>query len=965
MKSNIANIALKVFVLMSVLSGGYVLSKECTNAPGDLSSHTVRYEIMTSNNETLQTEYFAQFYHHNTSGDNSTWAGLRPRKGLSEDDENGWVMMYKKIKDSGGFKVPDGLLNEVGLSNVRLDPGSIHGQAQLTNLEYLFMLDVDRLAWSFRKTAALPTPGEAYGGWEAPDNELRGHFVGHYLSATAQMWASTGNNKLKEKMSALVSALSACQEKIGTGYLSAFPSDYFDRLEALQQVWAPYYTIHKILAGLLDQHKYANDTQALKMAKWMADYFFNRVQNVISEYSIERHWQILNDETGGMNDVLYRLYSVTGDMRHLWLAHLFDKPCFIGVLAMKADDISGFHANTHIPIVLGSQMRYEITGDPFYKEIGTYFVDIVNSSHTYTTGGTSVDEHWGDPKRLGSTLKPENEESCSTHNMLKVSRNLFRWTKEISYADYYERALTNGVLSIQRGREPGVMIYFLPLDRGSTKARSKWGWGTKNESFWCCYGTGIESFSKLGDSIYFEEKGEIPVLYIIQYISSTIDWKAGNISLIQKVEPLVSWDNLLRVSISISSNEKGDSVQPSNLTLRIPFWTHSEGAKASLNGQYLALPSPGNYLTLTRKWSTGDQINLELPVILRTDPIQDDQPSYAALHGILYGPYLLAGLSNGDWDIRRKPTSPPADWITPISPSDNSYLITLCQHSGDQTFALEKSNTSVITMGKLPEPGSNSSVHATFRLILTDPQPSNFSKPRDAIGKQVMLEPFDLPGMVVVQKGKDRSRLKVEDSSTNGDGRSVFRLLPGLDGNNDTVSLESESHRGCFVASHRREKSSGGSIRLRCKNGWTSNGGVGSGSGGFEEATSFQLKDGVSSINSNPFPSICRSIKLTKLNADWAAYMASEPKRLETRTLIQHLLWWKSSKFENFKDLKQPRKEIKGCQNFKNGVSCGFFLWVDPPISTAQVKSSLGYCDELQVKSSLGYCDELQISIFR
>lgn len=225
--------------------------------------------------------------------------------------------------------------------------------------------------------------------------------------------------------------------------------------------------------------------------------------------------------------------------------------------------------------------------------------------------------------------------------------------------------------------------------------------------------------------------------------------------------------------------------------------------------------------------------------------LADDRPSFAALHGILFGPYLLAGLSNGDWDIRRKPTSPPRDWITPIPPSYNSYLITLCQHSGNHTFALENSNTSVITIGKLPEPGSNSSVHATFRLVLTDPKPPNFSKPRDAIGKQVMLEPFDLPGMVVVHKGKDQSRLKVEDSSTTGGGRSVFRLIPGLNGKDDTVSLESESLLGCFVASHRRAKSSGGSIRLRCKNGWSSIGGVDSGSG-FKEATSFLLKDGVS-----------------------------------------------------------------------------------------------------------------------
>nr|TKS10224.1 hypothetical protein D5086_0000085330 [Populus alba] len=282
----------------------------------------------------------------------------------------------------------------MSLHNVRLDPSSIHWKAQQTNLEYLLMLDVNNLVWSFRKTAGSSTPGKAYGGWEAPDSELRGHFVGHYLSASAQMWASTHNVTLKKKMSAVVSALSACQVKMGAGYLSAFPSELFDRFEAIKPVWAPYYTIHKILAGLLDQYTLADNAQALKMVKWMVDYFYNRVSNVITNHSVERHYLSLNEETGGMNDVLYKLFSITGDPKHLVLAHLFDKPCFLGLLAVQADDISGFHANTHIPAVIGAQMRYEITGDPLYKDIGAFFMDVVNSSHSYATGGTSVSEFW-------------------------------------------------------------------------------------------------------------------------------------------------------------------------------------------------------------------------------------------------------------------------------------------------------------------------------------------------------------------------------------------------------------------------------------------------------------------------------------------------------------------------------------------------------------------------------------------
>ncbi|CAK9136982.1 unnamed protein product [Ilex paraguariensis] len=799
-------------------------------------------------------------HYHLIPTDDSAWANLLPRKILKEDDEFSWMMMYKKLKNSGGVEGPGGFLNEVSLHDVRLDPDSIHGQAQQTNLEYLLLLDVDSLVWSFRKTADLPTPGNPYGGWEAPNCELRGHFVGHYMSASAQMWASTHNDTLKEKMSAVVSALSACQDQMGTGYLSAFPSELFDRFEAIKPVWAPYYTVHKVLAGLLDQHIFASNAQALKMVIWMVDYFYNRVQNVISKYTIERHWLSLNEETGGMNDVLYRLYSITGNLKHLFLAHLFDKPCFLGLLAIKADDISGFHANTHIPVVVGSQRRYEVTGDPIYKEIGTFFMDIVNSSHIYATGGTSVSEFWSDPKRLATTLQTENEESCTTYNMLKVSRHLFRWTKEMAYADYYERALTNGVLGIQRGREPGVMIYMHPHGPGRSKAVSYHGWGTKFNSFWCCYGTGIESFSKLGDSIYFEEEGNVPGLYIIQYITSSLEWESGQISLSQKVEPVLSWNNRLHVTLAVSSKEislsqkvepvlswnnrlhvtlavsskEQGAVKSSTLNLRIPLWTYTNGAtKASLNGEDLSLPPPGNFLSITRDWSPGDKITLVLPISLRTEAIKDERPEFSSLQAILYGPYLLAGLSNGDWDIKTESATHVSDWITPIPANYNSHLITLSQESANSEFSLTNSN-GLIRMEKFPEPGTNTSVHATFRLILKELSSSQFSAPKDAIGKSVMLEPFDLPGMFVVHKGTYEN-LEVADSS--GDGSSVFLLVAGLDGQDETVSLESESKKGCFVYSGVDYKSST-NIKLRCKSG--------SSDTEFKQGTSFTLKDGIS-----------------------------------------------------------------------------------------------------------------------
>ncbi|KAK1384297.1 putative alpha-L-arabinofuranosidase B, arabinose-binding domain-containing protein [Heracleum sosnowskyi] len=668
---------------------------------------------------------------------------------------------------------------------------------------FLKQVELKMLVWSFRNTAGLSTPGVAYGGWEAPDCELRGHFVGHYLSASALMWASTHNETLKKKMSAVVSALHDCQNKMGTGYLSAFPSEQFDRFEALKPVWAPYYTIHKILAGLLDQYTLANNTGSLEMA--------------------------LNEETGGMNDVLYKLYSITGNQKHFTLAQLFDKPCFLGLLAVKADDISGFHANTHIPIVIGSQMRYELTGDPLYKEIGKFFMDIVNSSYTYATGGTSHGEFWKDPKRLASFLDAENEESCTTYNMLKVSRNLFRWTKKVGYADYYERTLTNGVLSIQRGREPGIMIYMLPLGHGESKARSaNEGWGTKYDSFWCCYGTGIESFSKLGDSIYFEEEGKVPGIYIIQYISSSFNWNSQNIVINLKVEPVVSWDGHLHVAVIISSNKQKEA---STLNFRVPSWANTEAANAFLNDQKLFLPNPGSFLSITREWSSSDKITLELPMSIRLEALQDDRREYASDHAILYGPYLLVGLSSGERNINTDTAVSTFDWITPIPAAYNSHLITLSQEFKNNSFVLTNSNKS-ITVGMLPESGSNHSVYATFRLVLRNPTSTELLVPEDCIGKTVGLEPFDLPGMVVVERGINQS-LGVEDAIGNSD--STFILVQGLDGKSETVSLESARHRGCFVYSSLDLHSS---VKLKCS--------AGSSDVKFKQAASFRLRDGIS-----------------------------------------------------------------------------------------------------------------------
>ncbi|PKA56549.1 hypothetical protein AXF42_Ash015322 [Apostasia shenzhenica] len=587
------------------------------------------------------------------------------------------------------------------------------------------------------------------------------------------------------------------------------------------------------MAGLLDQYTLAGNSQALSMVTWMAEYFGNRVRNVITKYTIERHWLSLNEETGGMNDVLYNLYRITGDQKHLVLAHLFDKPCFLGLLALQTDGLSGFHSNTHIPVVIGAQKRYETTGDHLYKEIATCFMDFVNSSHSYATGGTSVSEFWSDPKRLGGALTTENEESCTTYNMLKVARNMFRWTKKMMYADYYERALTNGVLGIQRGTEPGVMIYMLPQGPGKSKAVSYHGWGTKFDSFWCCYGTGIESFSKLGDSIYFEEMGSSPGLYILQYIPSTLNWKTGGIRIFQKIVPFSSMQPILQISFNISSTEA--SSQASTLNFRIPFWTVSSanGAKARLNFQDLNLTDPGSFLSISRNWGTNDYLELLLPISLWTETIKDDRPEFASVQGIFFGPYLLAGLSDGDWDINAQNSSAISDWITPIPQLDRFPLVSLTQESSNETFVVLNSNCT-LKMAKLPKAGTQSALHATFRLLPHNSTMQSFqtSDHNYLLGQFVKIEPFDLPGMYLTHQAPNNSI--IISVYAEGNSNSLFKVVSGMDGKSNSVSLESGKQKGCFLYSGVLH-SKGSKVQLMCKQEDAS----------FKNAVSFSLKNGL------------------------------------------------------------------------------------------------------------------------
>ena len=505
------------------------------------------------------------------------------------------------------------------LRQVRLLDGPFR-EAMERDRKYLHSIDTDRLLHMFRVTAGIPSPAQPYGGWEKPDVELRGHSIGHYLSACALMYASTGDQALKAQANRVVAELGKCQGALGRGgYLSAFPEEFFDRVETGAKVWAPWYTLHKIYAGLIDMYTFCDSAQALKVAVGMARWAKQRTAR-LDEAQMQK---MLDVEFGGMNEALRNLYAVTGEADLLTLARRFDHKAVLDPLAHHQDRLKGLHVNTQIPKVIGAARGYELTGEPYFHDIAAYFWNEVTGARCYTTGGTSNDEHWRtEPYQLASELGKESHETCCTYNMLKLTRHLFTWQPEPAYGDYYERALLNGILATQ---DPGngMMMYYVPMAPGFYKT-----FMTPEDSFWCCTGTGMENHAKYGDSIYFHDEGS---LFVNLFIASELDWSERGIRIRQETRFPEETKTTLVVR----------SMKPVELTLRvrIPAWI-GDGAQAAVNGRKLdAFSSPSSYLSVTRTWRDGDTLTVDLPMKLHLDRLPDDPDTVA----IMYGPLVLAG----------------------------------------------------------------------------------------------------------------------------------------------------------------------------------------------------------------------------------------------------------------------------------------------------------------------------------
>lgn len=491
---------------------------------------------------------------------------------------------------------------------------------------YLHELDSDRLLHMFRVNAGLPSSAEPLGGWERPDCEVRGHTMGHYLSACALMYASTGDEKLKAKADTIVGELAQCQEALGnSGYLSAFPETWFDRVESLKPVWAPYYTLHKIYTGLVDMYVHCDNRQALKITEKMATWNKSRLDRLDAEHM----QQMLNrTEQGGMNDVLARLYSVTGERTYLEMSERFNQKRYVDPLARGEDRLKGEHVNSFIPNIIGTARQYELTGDMRDRRIAEYFWKQVVNHRSYCTGGTSNNEHWhSDPDRLANELGDHTQETCCTYNMLKLTRHLFTWKPNVRYADYYERALYNSILSTQNPRT-GMMMYFVVLASGRWKM-----FNLPNESFWCCTGTGLENHAKYGDSIYFH-KGD--TLYVNLFIASELDFSAKGVRIRQDTR--FPDQDLTTLTVETSRPTRID------MRIRVPYWA-TQGVIPKVNGKRLdAAASPGGYLVVDRTWKDGDRLEVRLPMSLHTHPMPDDK----TLIAFMYGPLVLAGKLGGE-----------------------------------------------------------------------------------------------------------------------------------------------------------------------------------------------------------------------------------------------------------------------------------------------------------------------------
>jgi len=567
------------------------------------------------------------------------------------------------ISSRGGDAAP---VTPFSLSDVELLEGRFQQGVEL-NKDILLEYAPDRLLARFREQAGLEPRAEAYGGWES--QSLAGHSLGHYLSACSMMYQVTGNVEFKERVDYINNELALVQEANGGQYLGAFDNgkQIFEEEIAkgeirsqgfdLNGIWAPFYTHHKVMAGLRDAHRLLGNGKALEVERNFADW----IGSIVHGLSNEDVQNMLHCEFGGIQETLADLYVDTQDSSYLEIARMFHHEDIIDPLAKGEDILPGKHGNTQIPKLIASSRLYEITGKESDRQPAEFFWETVVHDHSYVTGGHGNHEYFGQPNQLRNRLSDGTTETCNVYNMLKLSRHLFQWEPRAEVADFYERALFNHILSSQHP-ESGRVIYNLSLEMGGHKQYQHPEW------FTCCVGSGMETHSKYGANIYYHNEEE---LYASQFIASKVKWADQGITLTQRT----SFPEEQGTQFAFAM----DTPQSFTFHVRYPFWAE-KGIEVRINGQRYGVDAePGSFLTIDRAWKDGDEVAVDFPFSLRLEAMPDDENRVA----FFYGPVALAGdlgpvdderASEKDYvPVLMSESRNPADFMEPVDSAVNTF----------------------------------------------------------------------------------------------------------------------------------------------------------------------------------------------------------------------------------------------------------------------------------------------------
>ena len=527
-------------------------------------------------------------------------------------------------------KGPEKKVGYFPLGQVRLKEGTLYYKYQKLMEEYLLGIDDDQMLYNFRKATGLDTKGAPpMTGWDEESCKLKGHTTGHYLSGIALAFAATGNPKFLDKVNYMVAELKKCQDafaatgKYHRGFLSAYSEEQFDLLEVYTkypEIWAPYYTLDKIMSGLYDCHVLAGNETAKEILDLMGDWVYDRLSRLPKE-TLDKMWAMyIAGEFGGMLGTMVKVYELTGKENHLKAAKLFENEKLFYPMEEECDTLEDMHANQHIPQIIGAMDLYRATGDEIYWEIGKNFWNIVTGGHTYCIGGVGETEMFHRANTTCSYLTDKAAESCASYNMLRLTSQLFEYTRSGNLMDYYDNTLRNHILTSSSHKCDGGTTYFLPLGPGGRKE-----FFLSETS--CCHGTGMESRFRYMENIYAQDAD---ALYINLLVDSVLTDENGKTMI-----ELQSVDEEGVMEIRCQKDQK------KVLKIHIPAWGQKD-FNVSVNGKVLADTAlHDGYMVIDADPKAGDVIRLELPMEFRVL----DNKSDAAFVNLAYGPYILAALS--------------------------------------------------------------------------------------------------------------------------------------------------------------------------------------------------------------------------------------------------------------------------------------------------------------------------------